>query len=218
MNKRKLITLATITVLTLTACSNLDGEEKLVEAGAGTQTKVVESAEKEFNGTEDTTRAEPERMINDNDRKENKTIRSTTEESQQGVNAERMSENFVGDTDQRDDRTAGYTDSLPENDELTKEMLDRLSGFKVSLVEPDKEPTQINKDRLIVIRNADGSEYNGWVVRYGKNKIGLLVKYKETTGSSAILFGDKEVSSKIKNDEFGEFLKFSEEVIKNNAQ
>ena len=173
------------------------------------------------NKSKDTTKEET--------KKEEQTTKETQLETQLETKVETKNETTVdvkvedkenekdADVIESVDTTKNKADKL--QNEMTKNMLEKLNDYAVSLVTlGGNTVNKFPKENLQAIAKYEDSESFGWVIRYGVNKIGLGKYYKISKTKVLVLFDGRGIlESKddvIKNDSPEEYKKVAEQILK----
>ncbi|WP_103981283.1 hypothetical protein [Helcococcus massiliensis] len=103
------------------------------------------------------------------------------------------------------------------NSDLTAEMQNFLKDYSVTLIESDDlNYNQFPKENLQAIAKYETKDSIGYVVRYGENKIGNAVYYKESTTGVFVVFNGENIlgdNNLIKNDSPEEYKEAAKKII-----
>ena len=103
------------------------------------------------------------------------------------------------------------------NSDLTTEMQNFLKDYSVTLIESDDlNYNQFPKEHLQAIAKYETKDSIGYIVRYGENKIGNAVYYKESTTGVFVVFNGENLlgdNNLIKNDSPEEYKEAAKKII-----
>lgn len=103
------------------------------------------------------------------------------------------------------------------NSDLTTEMQNFLKDYSVTLIESDDlNYNQFPKVHLQAIAKYETKDSIGYIVRYGENKIGNAVYYKESTTGVFVVFNGENIlgdNNLIKNDSPEEYKEAAKKII-----
>ena len=103
------------------------------------------------------------------------------------------------------------------NSNLTTEMQNFLKDYSVTLIESDDlNYNQFPKEHLQAIAKYETKDSIGYIVRYGENKIGNAVYYKESTTGVFVVFNGENIlgdNNLIKNDSPEEYKEAAKKII-----
>lgn len=173
-------------------------------------------------GLEDKTTINNDVKIEENssveaDKQDNKDTSDAKDE--ENVENENPSDQIIVTSDDDQKKDTKIT-KLSFNSQATKELRDTASNYNLSLVEDNnQEGNNIEAKDLTAIAKFDNSDSFGWIVKYGKNKIGVASVYKEGINNIMTIFGEKTVffessrKTPIKNDSPADYKKAAQELI-----
>lgn len=216
MPKLKIIFSILILSLVLVACNNTKDTKE--ETQKETQVESVKETKEETKN--ETVKETKEETVVETP-KETETEKETKEETKNEKIVELVEDG------KSDDKSVGIIETIDTeksdkdqfNNEMTAEMQNTLKKYSVTLVSIGGNTIDLfPKEDLQAIASYEDSESSGWVVRYGKNKIGLAQSYhKSTTGVFVMFDGRGILETKediIKNDTPEEFKQKAQEIIK----
>lgn len=234
MKKFKILFSILILSLVFVACDNKKDtknettEETKIES---TKERSVESDEEtkdesvEETKTESTVETESDKETKQETTEETKS--ESVEESKQETTDETKEEKIVEVLeDEKDDvptviETVNVSESneFEFNNKMTEEMRTTIKKHGLTLLSNGKPVDQFPTEDLQAIASYTDSQSYGWVVRYGKNKIGLAQKYNEAANHVPFVMFDgrgifETTEDIIQNDSPEEFKQKAQEIIK----
>lgn len=226
MKKFKILFSILILSLVFVACDNKkDTKNETTEETKIDSTKERSVESDEETKTESTMETESDKETKQETTEETKS--ESVEESKQETTDETKEEKIVEVLeDEKDDvptviETVNVSESneFEFNNKMTEEMRNTIKKHGLTLLSNGKPVDQFPTEDLQAIASYTDSQSYGWVVRYGKNKIGLAQKYNEAANNVPFVMFDgrgifETTEDIIQNDSPEEFKQKAQEIIK----
>lgn len=220
MPKYKIIFSILILSLLLVACN--DKKDTKEETN---KESVIESVDESKEETKPETVKETKEETEKETVKETETEEETNSESKEESKDDKIVK--LREDEKSDDENVGIIETIDTeksdqdhfDNEMTEEMQKALKKYAVTLVSVGGNTIDLfPKEDLQAIASYEDSESLGWVVRYGKNKIGLAQSYHQSTTGVFVMFDGRGIletkEDLIKNDTPEEFKQRAQEIIK----